>query len=414
MKPNHFDIVIIGGGAAGVAAAVSAAQENVSVCLIDRNVMIGGLATNAEVGTICGLYRYDRSKRYTYNVGKFAREFTMELQVRSGKIPQSDNTGLKYLPYSPTDFENLCNELLQENEVHRITGEIINVTVRDNVISDLSVSVANELITLTAKAIVDATGVSRVSKLAAQPLIETQFKQSASQVFTVSNLPIDEEKNLSLILLKALRKGVISGDLEEMEDRLYLVPGSLENGTVSLKITIPAPIEEEMSKAELKNRAIRTIEHIIAYLKSHEQTFHGVVLDSIAPAVGVRVGDRPFGKMILADDDVLKGKKSKSCVARGNWPMEIWSQAKRVELHYLEEGDFYDIPADSLISQNIDNLYFAGRCISATDMAIASARVIGTCLQTGYASGKLATSKCSGEAIEDIVEKIQSEQFNAN
>ena len=93
--------------------------------------------------------------------------------------------------------------------------------------------------------------------------------------------------------------------------------------------------------------------------------------------------------------------------------MEIWSQAKRVELHALPEGDYYDIPAGSLISSGIDNLYFGGRCISATDMAIASARVIGTCLQTGYAAGKLASSKIKGQSTEQAILQLQREQFNA-
>lgn len=405
--------MVVGGGAAGVAAAVAVAEEGLSVCLIDRNEMIGGLATNAQVGTICGLYKFDRTRRYTYNVGRFAREFTMELQVRSGKIPQCDNTGLKYLPYSHTDFEQLCNELLSENGVTKVQGELINLSLIDGSISDLSVNTEKGLLTLNVNVVIDATGVSRVSKLAGQPLIETLFMQSASQVFTVSNLQVLEEKNLSLILLKALRKGVLSGELEEMEDRLYMVPGSLENGVVSLKITVPAPMDEELSKAELKDRAIRTIHHILNYLKKHEESFKNVVLDSIAPAVGVRVGDRPVGISILEDDDVLACKKNPSFIARGNWPMEIWSQAKRVELHALPEGDYFDIPANSLVSAGINNLFFAGRCISATDKAIASARVIGTCLQTGYAAGKLASSKCKGQSMDLSIRQIQHEQFNA-
>lgn len=412
MTESRFDIAIIGGGASGVSAAVAAAREGLRVCLIDRNPIIGGLATNAEVGTICGLYLFDQSKRYSFNIGAFAREFAMELQVRSGKIPQSDFTGLKYLPYVPQDFQMICNELLIEEKVETIEGEVISLNKEESRICEITVQTKSEVRTVQLDAIIDATGVSRISKLAGLPLIETEFRQSASQVFTLANISIQDERNLSLVLLKAMRKGVLSGLLSEMEDRLYLVPGSLENGKVSLKITVPAPLEKSFSKAELRKTAIDAINHIIEYLKINEKAFREVELDSIAPNVGVRVGDRAIGKYILQEEDVLKGRHFKSSIARGNWPMEIWSQAKKVEIHPLPEGSYYEIPAETLISNELENLFFAGRCISASDKAIASARVIGTCLQTGYASGKIAAYFTEGKSLDMAVLDVQKEQFN--
>ena len=78
-------------------------------------------------------------------------------------------------------------------------------------------------------------------------------------------------------------------------------------------------------------------------------------------------------------------------------------------MRYFEENNYYQIPADCLISKTLSNLFFAGRIISATDAAIASARVMGICLQTGYAAGKLAVGHCLKTPVNQTITLIQKE-----
>ena len=412
MSKASFDIAVVGGGVAGVAAAYAAACDGRKVVLIDRNKMLGGLATNAEVGTICGLYSNDTSDSFVYNVGRFAEEFSREVQVRSESSPEMDRTGLKYLPYAPKKLKEVCEYLLDEVGVELILeAELREVHAERGRITSIDIEAHGEAQSYQIDALVDSSGVSRVSKLLGLDIIQTEFKQSASQVFTLEGIEFSSEKNLSLILLKALRIGVLNKEIEEYEDRIYMVPGSLKEDSVSLKFTVPAPMNEAFSKRELKDVASRSIEKVVAYLKHTVDGFSRVHLASIATAVGVRVGDRPIGKHILSENDVLGCEKSERTIAHGNWAAEIWSEAKRVELHHLKVNDYYSVPAGSLMSDKITNLFFAGRCISATDMAIASARVIGTCLQTGYAAGILASGSTQEESEKKIIERIQQEQF---
>ena len=79
---------------------------------------------------------------------------------------------------------------------------------------------------------------------------------------------------------------------------------------------------------------------------------------------------------------------------------------------FPERGCSYEIPVGSLCAQSTPGLYFAGRTISATDYAIASARVIGTCLSTGYAAGRLAAGESRGERRDTIVSSIRTEQVD--
>jgi hypothetical protein len=106
---------------------------------------------------------------------------------------------------------------------------------------------------------------------------------------------------------------------------------------------------------------------------------------------------------------VLSCRKFNDGIAKGTWPVEYWSPGKKVEMQYFADGDFYHIPARSLQSEKYQNLFFAGRNISADETAIASARVMGTCMQTGSAAARLAIGHLRKESIESTVSSIQSE-----
>jgi hypothetical protein len=108
---------------------------------------------------------------------------------------------------------------------------------------------------------------------------------------------------------------------------------------------------------------------------------------------------------------VLNCKKFDDAIANCSWPIEEWSQNKRVNMRYLKLDDFYQIPAGCLQSNNVKNLFMGGRNISASNAAIASARVIGICLQTGYAAGMLASAVSLKISEGKIIQNIQAEQL---
>ena len=111
------DVVVLGGGSAGVSAAVAAARKGLKVILIERNSFLGGKATAAELGTVCGLYQFSKKEKPEYIVKGFAREFAEALQNRSNTKPLHNADGLHYLPYDIDAFKNICIELLNENKV---------------------------------------------------------------------------------------------------------------------------------------------------------------------------------------------------------------------------------------------------------------------------------------------------------
>lgn len=406
----RFDIAVVGGGASGVAAALGASAQGASVVLVEENPLPGGLAAHAQVGTVCGLYASDRPG-FEYNCGKFAQNFAQKLQKRSGSLPEENQLALKYLPYDPKEFAVLCNDLLSASGVVVLQGKVTRAAEKEGKITTLHNTWANNLQELQIGAVVDASGVSVVSKLLNQPLIDWEFRQSVSQVFTLHHLEFSNEQNLSLVLMKALRKGSNAGLLDPGDERCSIVPGSLKAGQASLKITVAARIDTEESEKALKAECMERIGRIVDFLVHYEGGFSTVRLLSVAPSLGIRIGDRAVGHRILRAEDVLEARKSEDFVARGNWPVEIWNESRQVEIQRLPKGEYYDIPMACLRSASLHNLYFAGRCISATDRAIASARVIGTCLQSGYAAGMFAALQLQNKSEYEAVRMIQEEQF---
>ena len=117
----------------------------------------------------------------------------------------------------------------------------------------------------------------------------------------------------------------------------------------------------------------------------------------MAPQVGVRESRRVIGRYQLTRQDVLTGRKFDDAVARACWPIELWQEGHLgATYEYLEDGQTYEIPLRSLQARDVENLFIAGRCMSATHEALGSARVIGTCLATGDAVGAAAARGAMG------------------
>ncbi len=405
------EILIIGGGSAGIAAAVAASRSGVDVVLVERNTYLGGKATAAEVGTICGLYVFSKQKDPQIGVKGFAREFALRLQQVSHSYPLSNSSGLHFLPYSVEGFKELSMNLMSHDKIClRMNSELKGLTFIGGEIREASVQTEGHIDRIECKSIIDCTGNGLVTVLAGSSLVPSNGMQAAAQVFTIANIQVDNEATLSFILMRETAKGISEGKLESFFDRVYVVPGSLKDGSAQLKMAIPIPVTSN-NHFELREKAVAIIDELMYFLRSNCTTFKESRIVRIADEVGIRTEDRPLGKYVLTEQDVLNSRKFEHAIANSFWPIEEWGQHRSVQMKYSAEKEYYQIPAESLMSEDIPNLFFAGRGISADDKAIASARVMGTCLQTGYAAGKIAAAYLSGTDVSSAIQAIQEEQI---
>jgi FAD dependent oxidoreductase len=409
----NTDVVILGGGSAGIAAAVAAARKGLNVIIIERNNFIGGKATAAEVGTICGLYKFSKEEKSAFIVKGFAKEFAEKLQAASQTQPLHNMEGLHYLPYNINAFAKIAMDLLNENKVTIYFNAVLqNVSINNGQIESISVIAKGNPITIQLKAIVDCSGDSIISQEANLPIIKSDNYQAAAQVFTLQGVTEQNEAKLGMIMMKALQLAINDDCIANFYDRVYIVQGSLKNNCVSLKIGVPLAVTYAPGNLqELKTVAHSFVENLCRFLISNVAAFKNASLQSIAPEVGIRVGQRTIGKYIITKEDVIGCKKYPDAVANCTWPIEVWEQNRRVKMNYFSLDDFYQIPAGCLQSDTIVNLFIAGRNISATDDAIASARVMGICLQTGFAAGYMAAATALQLSVKECIKHIQNEQL---
>jgi hypothetical protein len=409
----HTDVLIIGGGSAGIAAAVAASQKGLKVMVIERNPFLGGKATAAEVGTVCGLYHFSRQDEAEYVVNGFTREFAEALRIRSGTQPLHNQQGLHYLPYNIDAFKELCNELLEQYSVTiHFNAVLKNVETENDKIISSSIIASGKPLTIYFKSLIDCSGDSIISSAAHLPVIKADNYQAAAQLFTMQGVVEDNEARLGLIMMKTLKAAIDDDVLPDFYDRVYIVQGSLRNNQVSLKVGIPLPVTYAPGNLqELKTVANSFVENLASFLVNNVTAFKHAFIQHIAPEVGVRTGLRSVGKYVLTEEDVLQCRKFDDAVANATWPIEEWIQHRRVSMSYFAEHDYYQVPASCLQSAGITNLFFAGRNISATEKAIASARVMGICLQTGYAAGCLAAASAKGSAQNDTIKQVQNGQL---
>ncbi len=407
------DVLVIGGGAAGVAAAVAAGRAGAQVVLLERYGFLGGLATAAQVGTICGLYLRDSAGSSAHPVaGGFAHEFATRLQRVAGAEPLWLERGLWVLPFSIPGFGSAADGVLSEcdNITVVLHATVAAATAEGPRVVQAHALAWNQPLTLCPAAVVDSSGEATVAALAGAAVENGAGDQAPSLVFSLEHVDASLTEYGLLEVRRELRRAVEAGDLPALCERLSLVPGTGHDGRLDLKLTLApgssdCPLWRQITSWEREARAL--VLDICRFLSQNTTTFQKARLASVAPQLGLRSGGRIQGRARLADEDVLGGRKSASGIARGCWPMERWGTGARPEITVFNERDYYDIPLDCLRPATLDNLFAAGRCFSASAGAMTSARVIGTALATGWAAGTAAAFQALNRPLDEAVATIR-------
>jgi FAD dependent oxidoreductase len=393
-----YDVVVVGGGAAGVAAAVAAGSAGARTALVERYGFLGGMATAGMVSTICGLYHGSASgSPEPLNEG-FAETFARRLATMPGCQKPVRRGRSFVLPYTPFAFACLADELVDSAPevdvcLHAYLG---GVESRRGRIEALRISTWERTVELSATVVVDTSGDAVVARQAGATT-ETappSDRQLPALVFVLQHVDSDalgSGPRLAVLrtLVAAERDGVLPKGASNLTLGLSSQPGEVIGKLALAGVTADSSERRDfLTAAEQEGR--RRVLAVTEFLKTLP-AFGRAFVSHVATQVGVRESRRVIGRYQLTRDDVLCGRKFDDAVARASWPIELWEEARvGATYEYLEDGQTYDIPLRSLHARDVDNLFVAGRCMSATHEALGSARVIGTCLATGEAVGRAA------------------------
>lgn len=390
------DVCVIGGGAAGVAAAVAAARQGCKVVLLERFGFLGGTLTSVSLGSICGLYAVSPDSIDTI-VGGIATEIVSDLQELNGARSEPMRwLETASLPYDLFGMKVVLDRLVAEaGAVVHLHALVADVVMDGERISHLLIEDKRGRWALAAKQFIDASGDAEIATKAGAPFtIDHENLQFPTAMFRFGGVDPEAVQTLERPRLHSLLEQAVADGLP-----LPRTAGGIfmeKPGVVHLNITkvaidgrAPDPLDPAaMSRAEVVGR-----EQVLMYQEAFRRYVPGFsscyVLDSGA-TLGVRESRRITGKYVLTKEDVVSSARFDDAIGCCAWPMEDHAAGRATRWLWLEPGTYYQIPYRALLPRGVENLLVAGRCASSTHDAQASLRVSAQCFVMGQAAGTAA------------------------
>ncbi len=425
-SPDHYDVIVIGSGAAGMAAACAAAEAGARVCLLEQSPRLGGTGTHALLTAICGLYLQNDEQCLSAGEAAcpprllpspFARALTGTLNRLRPTVPK--RVGPVYIfPYRSDEYLQSCEALLGRYDGldvrtgARVVGGELSALTRPARIRTLTVETPQGRAAIRGGAVVDCSG-DGVSSTLFPHHVEHELCELAELQCPAISL-ITEGADMARLgrtyrvrLLLALRHGIQAGRLPAGVGNVDLAPvgPDLLLWKMNLDPLLFGDREALFDLSQRKrihDRAMADLEAALAYVAAHVEGCNRLRVLHRSGQLGVRETRRLKGLYQLTGEDVRSGRKFERAVAYGTWPMESWHRGQPMALDVIR-APHYDIPYDCLMGGALDNLLFAGRCMSATHQAQASVRVMGSCYSMGEAVGVAAAmSAATGKRVQDL------------
>ncbi|MEX0700641.1 MAG: FAD-dependent oxidoreductase [Planctomycetales bacterium] len=390
-------VVVAGAGAAGMAAAVAAARAGARVCLVERSPRIGGTVTRALIHTLGGLFD---GRGEPINPG-LPVELIDRLSVADPRVLRRALGRTWVLNVPPPTYRRIVQDWLAEMpriDV-RCGARIVRVAMARGSVCRLEGRGPAGRFRLFPDAVIDATGTAELVRRAAPELVEEgSMRAAGGLIFTLRNVAPGALKfPKGIAAVRGLRQAAAQGELPPECAHAWIDAGTRDD-EVYVKLFVPLGVEWRTPAGRMAIRAAarRCRAAVVERLKRLPD-FSTAEIERTG-CVGVREGGRIRGEYRLTESDVRQGRRFPDAACRCDWPIEYWHPRDGIQLEYLAEGTCYDIPLRSLKVAGTENLWAAGKCLSADVRAQASARCVGTCWAMGEAAGTAAARQC--ESIE--------------
>jgi hypothetical protein len=441
VRAARADVVVAGGGPAGIGAAIGAAQAGAKVVLVERYGFFGGNATAALVMPLMSFHtqRHHVERRGETNLlpsdhgpgdpviaGVLGRMLVKLVQA-GGAIAPSLNTGY-VVPFDPEVFKGVALSMLDEAGVdyllHAFASDpyVVGGRVRGVICESKSGPVVIE-----APVVVDCTGDADIAARAGAEYEIGREEDGLVQPMTLMAriAEFDRTRFQGYVrehpdqwrgvhgLWDLVRRATDNRELQlQREDILFFAtPHARELSLNSTRVTRVLGVDVwDLTLAEREGRMqLRQIEQ---FLRKHVPGFEESYVVQSGVQVGVRETRRIVGRYRLTVDDIIGARKFEDVVARGTYPVDIHNpKGKGTVLRHLPPGEAYDIPLRALLPRGVDGVLVAGRAISGTHEAHSSYRVMPISMATGQGAGVCAALAAKRACLPQQipVEDLQAE-----
>lgn len=413
------DVLVVGGGPAGIGAAVGAADAGAEVVLVERHGFLGGNATAALVMPLMSFHTQrsapvpERAAELMppdHGIGDPAvqgvlRRLLDRLIAAGGAIAPSVETGF-VVPFDPEVFKVVALDLLDAAGVkfllHAFASDVIGAPTAEGVVFETK----SGPLVITARAIVDATGDGDIAALAGASFEIGRDGDHLVQPMTLMFRLVEFERGAFAAYRQAhpdqwrgvhglwdlIREATAAGELDLPRDDILFfgTPHEQEVSVNSTRVTgVLGTSVWDLTRAEWQAR--RQMMQIAAFLRRYVPGFADAYVAQSGVTIGVRETRRITGEYQLTGEDILEARKWDDVVACGAYPIDIHDPTgKGTVLKRLPRGEVYHIPLRCLLPQHVDRIVVSGRAISGTHEAHSSYRVMPTAMATGHAAGVCA------------------------
>ena len=413
---GRYDVVVCGGGPAGIGAAVAAAENGAKTLLVERFGFLGGMATAGYV---------DPMSEFAYNgsriTGGIPWRFVQELKAAGGALIEEPRCNVSF---DPEKYKLVAHRMVAQAGAELMMNTFLADCVMegDKVRGAVVVNKSGMLL-VEGDYFVDATGDADLANYAGVPMQQQKRdRQPGTMCFVLGGVDTSTER-MHIIhqknhrfnhqatfvrdLLFALRK-------QGVDVPLFGGPWlctTLNPGCITVNMTrsaMDAVDSRDYQTAEIGMRedAFRLVE----LLKAHVPEFKNCFISSMATMAGIRESRRIKGVHTMTGEEYVSTVHYPDSVARACHPVDIHLPGDEgQQLTFPKDAGY--IPYRSMIAENYPNLIVAGRCISADAEAFAAIRVQAPCMELGQAAGLAAALCLKGGKLP--VQKLDHEKLVA-
>ncbi len=399
---ENYDVIVCGGGPAGISAALSATRFGAKTLLVEQQFSLGGVATGAYIYNFMDTPHGPIFKEIIeelYKFGAAKRKYEPDKHYKTGRIE-----------FHPETLKAIVIKMLREAKCDLLLGCLAeSAFMEDTIVKGIYLAHKGGRILIKAKNIIDCTADGDIATSAGAEYMKGDSKDGRLQHvnfnFRIEGVDwkLFEKQKYSNEKLAGMFKDAVDSDkihppkdvfypdaecfpFDKKQSSFAISKWDIEN----IDPTNPFQVSDIIAQCQ-----IAALE-LIKICRQNLLGFEKVALSRFPTILGTRESRRIKGKYILTGDDVISGRKFEDGIAKAAFFIDFHDSPPGITIPYTvaykkkhspPEGDYYEIPYRCLVPEKLDGLLVAGRCISATREGIASMRVMPTCMFTGAAAG---------------------------